>query len=151
MLAPFAGTWRAEVKMWMGPGDPMVSTGTMVNTLINNGLFLRHEYTGDPNDGPFPAFEGQGYWGYNTVDERWEGLWVDNAISTMQFETGTVDDAGKVWTMRSSMTDPGSGKPMAKRSVFTKISDDKHTMEMFFTPQGAPEEHKCMEITYTRA
>ena len=26
-LEPFVGTFKAEVKMWMGPGDPMVSTG----------------------------------------------------------------------------------------------------------------------------
>ncbi len=51
-LAPFAGSFKAEVKMWMGPGDPMVSTGRMVNTLDLGGRFLHQVYTGDPNDGP---------------------------------------------------------------------------------------------------
>ncbi len=151
LLRQLEGTWRAEVKMWMGPGDPMTSTGTMVNELIHNGLFVRHDYKGDPNDGPFPEFEGGGYFGYNTVDERWEGVWVDNAISMMQVETGHVDDSGKVWIMHSSMTDPGSGAAMAKRSVVTIHDDGSHSMEMFFKPDGSPEEMKGMEIRYTRA
>ncbi len=151
LLEPFVGTWKATVKMWMGPGDPMVSTGTMTNQLIHNGLFIQHAYKGDPNDGPFPAFEGGGYWGYNTVDGRWEGVWVDNAISLIQVETGQANDAGTVWTMHSTMTDPGSGAPMKKRSVITLHDDGSHTMEMFFQPEGAPGEMKGMEITYTRA
>ncbi len=39
-LKPFEGTFKAEVKMWMGPGDPMVSTGTMTSTLELGGRFL---------------------------------------------------------------------------------------------------------------
>lgn len=151
LLEPFVGTWRSEVKMWMGPGEPMVSTGTMVNTLDLNGLFIRHEYTGDPNDGPFPKFEGRGFWGYNTVDGHWEGVWVDNAASFMQVDTGEVDAAGKVWTMVGMITDPGSGEPMRKRSVITLVDRDTHTMEMYFAPEGSPDEQKGMEITYTRA
>jgi len=54
-LTPFVGTFRAEVKIWMGPGDPNVSTGTMTNTFELGGRFLRQEFKGDPNDGPFPA------------------------------------------------------------------------------------------------
>ena len=30
-LKPFVGKFKAEVKMWMGPGDPMESTGKMTN------------------------------------------------------------------------------------------------------------------------
>ena len=52
---PFVGTFRAQVKLWMGPGDPMVSTGTMHNTMILGGRFLGHDYKGDPGEGPSPA------------------------------------------------------------------------------------------------
>ena len=47
----FVGTFKAEVKMWMGPGEPMVSTGVMVNTLDLGGRFLRQEYKGDDAGG----------------------------------------------------------------------------------------------------
>ncbi len=148
-LKPFEGTFRAEVRMWMGPGDPMVSTGTMKNQLVLGGRFLRHHYDGDPSDGPFPEFKGEGYFGYNTIDGRWEGMWIDNASTMMQTETGQVDAAGTTWEMHSEMTDPSSGHSMKKRSVITLKDDDHHSMEMYFeTPQG---EMKCMEIQYSRA
>lgn len=146
---PFVGTFKAVVTMWMGPGDPMTSTGTMTNTLTLDGRFLNHDYIGDPSEGPFPKFEGKGYWGYNTTDKCFEGVWIDNACTPIQTEKGRVDAAGKVWTMLGSMTDPQSGKPMNKKSIITLIDNDHHTMEMFFdTPAG---EQKCMEIKYTRA
>ena len=66
-LTPFVGTFKAEVKMWMGPGEPMVSTGVMINELDLGGRFLRQTYTGDESEGPFPNFEGRGYWGFNTA------------------------------------------------------------------------------------
>ena len=147
-LAAFVGTFRSEVKMWMGPGEPMVTTGTMVNELDLGGRFLRQTYEGDASDGPFPSFAGRGYWGYNTVDGRWEGFWIDTASTVMQTEAGTLDAGGRVWTMEGTMTNPQTGKPVVKRSVITLVDEDHHTMEMYFeTPDG---ESKGMEIRYRR-
>ena len=145
---PFEGTFRSEVRMWMGPGEPMVMTGTMVNELDLDGLFLKQTYQGDPSDGPFPAFAGRGGWGYNKIDGRYEGAWIDNASTVLQLEYGQVDESGKVWTMTGEMTDPGSGEPITKRSVITLLDDDHHKMEMYF---GGPDgESKGMEIDYER-
>lgn len=149
-LKPFIGAFKAEVKMWMGPGDPMVSTGTMENTPDLGGRFLHQSYKGDPNEGPFGEFEGRGYWGYNTVDNRYEGVWMDTASTMMQTETGEVDESGKVWTMIGQMTCGQTGQPMTKKSVITLIDDNTHTMEMFFD-KGDGNECKMMEIQYTRA
>jgi hypothetical protein len=143
------GTFAAEVRMWMGPGDPHVSTGVMKNTLDLGGRYLFQHYTGDQTEGPFPEFEGRGYWGYNTMAGKYEGFWVDTACTFMQTETGDVDASGKVWTMIGSMPDPQSGKQLSKRSVVTLDDADHHTMEMFFEgPDG--NECKMMEIKYTR-
>ncbi len=145
---PFVGTFTAEVKLWMGPGEPQVSTGVMENTLDWDGRFLRQTYKGDPGDGPFPNFEGCGFWGYNTVTNKYEGFWIDSASTAMQNEIGDVDESGKVWTMIGEMTDP-AGKAMQKRSVITLNDDDHHVMEMYF--KGADgNEMKGMEIQYTR-
>jgi Protein of unknown function (DUF1579) len=148
-LQPFAGRFRAEVKVWMGEGDPMISTGLMTNEFDLGGRFLRQTYQGDASGGPFDAFEGRGFWGYNTVEKIWEGFWIDNASTIMQIERGEVDEAGKVWTMRGEMTDPGSGKPLTKKSIITLVDEDHHKLEMFFVTPGG--EAKGMEITYVRA
>ncbi len=149
LLKPFAGEFKATVKMWMGPGEPMISTGRMKNSLHLNGLFLHQDYIGDPNDGPFPSFEGKGYWGYNQTQQRFEGFWIDNASTIMQNETGQVDQRGKVWTMQGQMICPGTGESMKKRSVISLIDNDHNKIEMYFTmPNG--NEMKSMEIEYER-
>jgi hypothetical protein len=147
-LRPFVGTFRAEVKIWMGPGDPMISTGTMTNTMDLGGRFLRQDYKGDPGGGPFPDFEGRGFWGYNKSTQHYEGFWIDTASTIMQNESGSVDDSGRVWTMIGEIPD-GSGGKTTKRSVITVQDDDHHSMEMYFDKDG--QELKGMEIRYTRA
>ena len=147
-LESFAGTFRAQVKLWMGPGDPSVLTGVMVNELDLNGLFLVQTYTGDGDDGPFGKFAGRGFWGYNSINGRWEGVWIDNASPMMQTESGTLDASGRVWTMTGELPNPSTGDTMTKRTVITLVDDDHHMMETYFGgPQG---ESKAMEITYER-
>ena len=147
-LADFIGTWKATVTMWMGPGEPMVSTGKMFNTLDLGGRYLKQDYKGDANDGPFPNFEGRGYMGYNDARGQYEGFWVDNASNQMGIERGDFDPKTNSWDMRSETVMPGVG-PMTKRSVITLVSEKEHTLEMYFTgPDG--NETKCMHIKYVR-
>jgi hypothetical protein len=149
-LRPFAGTFRATVKIWMGPGEPQESTGTMQSSFQLGGLYLHQDYEGDRTDGPFPCFLGKGYWGFNTISGTYEGFWIDNASTMMQLETGDVDSGGKVWTMHSELTNPQTGRPMKRRSVITLVDNDHHTMEMYFAgPDG--NDVKNMEISYERS
>ncbi len=149
-LQPFAGTFHSEVRMWLGSGDPMISTGTMTNVWRVGGLFLQQQYVGDAMEGSPDSFQGEGYWGYNTTRQQYEGFWIDNASTTMQMEIGTLDESGKVWEMHSQVTSPHSGQLMAKRSVITLIDDDRHQMEVFYTGTDG-NEMKVMEISYTRS
>ena len=149
-LAPFVGTFKAVVKLWMGPGDPLVSTGVMINTMELGGRFLNQRYQGDLGAGPFPDFQGRGYWGYSHITSRYEGFWIDTASTQMQTETGDVDTSGKVWTMTSEMPNPQTGQPTQKKSVITLKDKDHHSLEMYFEgPDG--NQMKGMEIQYTRA
>lgn len=148
-LKPFEGTFKSDVKMWMDPTqDPVCSTGTIVNSWHLNGLFLNQDYTGDAADGPFPEFQGKGYFGYNSTTEEYEGFWIDIASTTMQMERGNIDASGKIWEMKSDVVCPQTKQPMKKRTVITVDDNDHHKMECYFeTPDG---EMKAMEINYTR-
>ena len=149
-LKPFEGTYRATVKLWMGPGDPMVQHGTMINSFQLGGLYLFQDYTGDPSPGPFPAFLGKGYWGYNTTSKKYEGFWIDNASTMMQLEQGDVDASGKIWSMMSSFQHPGSGQTMSKRSVICLIDQNHNDMTTYMSgPDG--NEFRSMEIAFVRA
>ncbi len=145
-IARFAGTFRAEVKIWMSPGQPpMTSTGTMVSTTILGGRFLRQDYKDDSG-----MFEGAGFWGYNTVDKRFEGFWIDSMATFFQLERGRHEPGEDKYVMEGTMTDPGGGGTVRKRSIIRFLGADRHSMEMFFgTPDGG--EFRGMEIQYTRA
>ena len=149
-LKPFAGTFRAEIRMWMGPGEPERMSGTMRNEWILGGRFLQQTFEGDGAEGPFGKFEGRGFWGYNTATDKYEGVWIDNASTMMQVEQGHREGEGNIWTMVGELTNPQTGHTMSKRSVITLKDEDHHTMEMFFTGQDG-NEHKSMEIEYARA
>ncbi len=150
-LEPFVGTFKAAVRIWMGPGEPNVSTGVMTNTMELGGRFLQQRYEGDPaTAGPFPNFQGRGYWGYNHVIGKYEGFWIDTASTMMQNESGDVDASGKVWTMTSKMLNAQTMQPTQKKSVITLTDPDHHCMEMFFTDADG-NEVKGMEIKYTRS
>jgi len=149
-LEPFVGTFRAEVRIWMGPGEPLVHHGTMRNSWDLNGLALREDYEGDSMPGCDEPFLGRGFWSYNARTGKYEGFWMDSFSSFMQTETGEVDDAGRTWTMFSEMPNPETGEPTPRKTVIKLIDDDHHSMESFFVmPDGT--EHKGMEIQYTRA
>ncbi len=152
LLKPFVGTFASTVTLWMGPGEPLVSTGTMTNTLVLGDRFLCQDYQGDPNDGPFSGFAGKGFWGYNTATSRFEGFWIDSCGTGMQLENGSVDESGRVWTMMGQSPDPQnphSNNTITKKSIITLIDNDHHTLEMSFqSPDGSW--NKCMKIEYRR-
>jgi Protein of unknown function (DUF1579) len=150
LLAPMEGTFRTEVFFFMGPGEPHKSTGTMINSWDVGGTFLKQHYTGDQSDGPFPAFTGRGYWGYNKVDERYEGFWIDNASTMMQHEQGQVDSTGRSWEMHSTFTHPETKQMCKKRTVFA-IQDDDHNSMTTYMEFVSGDETKVMEIRFTRA
>ncbi len=150
LLEPFAGRFRAEVLVFMGPGESHKSTGTMINSFQVDNLYLHQEYQGDPTPAPYPAFVGRGYWGYNFSSKLYEGFWIDNASSMIQTETGSVDATGKIWTMLSEFQSPQDGKTIVKRTVIRLIDQNHHSMESFMTgPDGR--EFKTMEIQYVRS
>jgi len=145
-LARFAGNWRAEVKIWMEPGkDPIVTHGTMRSEMVLGGRFLQQQYR-DENG----TMEGRGFWGYNTIDGRYEGFWIDSMATMFQVEQGQHDAESDTYEMIGTMTDPGSRRMMKKRSLITYAGPKAHRMEMFFD-RGEGGEQKCMEIRYTRA
>ena len=148
LLKPFEGKFSAVVTLWMGPGEPMVSTGTMTNSFELNNQFLHQHYEGDATDGPFPGFQGRGYWGFNTATNEYEGFWIDTASTLMMHESGAVDDSGKVWEMAGDFKNPQDGSDMKKRSVIKLEDNDHHTMEQFMAT--ADGEFKTMEIKYER-
>ncbi len=148
LLAALAGKWNVEVKMWQAPGlAPDVSHGVSTAKMILGGRYLEESFKSAFMNQPF---EGIGYTGYDNVQKKFIGTWMDNMSTGIMTSAGDLDAAGKVMTCLVTYADPQSGKVTTSRDVLRIVDKDKHVMEMYNKgPDG--KEFLMMEITYTRA
>ena len=144
-LTKLAGTWNVAVKMWMDPnGEPQESTGTATNEMIMDGRFLLSRFEGQT---PWGEFSGLAVDGFNRIDNRYQGIWLDSMGTLMMVFDGEAD--GKVRTMTSRYTNPMTGEPTTMKGVTTIVGDSEHRYESWAEgPDG--EMFKNMEIRYTR-
>ena len=143
-LAESVGTWNMEVKMWMGPGEPMVSTGTAERKMILGGRVLVEEVTSDMMG---QTMNGYAMTGFDNVTGKYWSLWADNMSTGLTTSHGTYDAETGVYTYQGEMPDPMSGgtTPYSAK-IWTE--DGKEIMEMYDT--RGEEEAKMMEIVYSR-
>lgn len=145
-LASFNGEWEADIKMWMDPSQPATeSKATTTNEMIMNGLYQRSTHSGEMMGMPFM---GEAITGYDNAQKKFLSTWIDNFGSSIMFMEGSYDKTTDTLTTTGNMMDPASGKEIEVRQVLTKVSEDKHTFEMYMTMDG--NETKTMEITYKR-
>jgi hypothetical protein len=147
-LADMVGTFDADVRMFMDPTKPPEdSKGTSVNTWALGNRFVESKYEGTFLGNPF---NGIGYTGYDNVQKKYVGSWMDSASTGMMWSTCTADPSGKSMTCKStSVWDPMSGKPSPMEFKTTFTDHDHYSMEMWSAgPDG--KKMKMMEITYTR-
>lgn len=153
IIKNFAGSWDAEVKMWMDPSakEPTVSKGKMKGTQLHGGRYLLGEFSGDFSGMPF---SGTLMWGYNRVESRYESTWIDSFGTGILMATGKATADGKGVESTGTFRMPGpDGKTLmeiTQREKTVMVSKDKYTLEMWHTMKGQGET-KVMEITYTRA
>ena len=145
-LAKMEGHWDATAKMWMGPGEPEVSTGVSENRMILGGRFLLQDFEGMVMGRPF---KGMGLTGFDNVSGKFASVWVDSMGTGMMTGSGSLDASGKVLRSVDRYNDPTVKGPKETRDVLTLVDDDTIVMEMFEKgPDG--KEVKTMEITYRR-
>ena len=146
-LDQFVGTWQCRGRFWMEPGaDCIASDGTMVNAWTLDGRYLQQSYTADFMGSPF---QGTGYWGFNKVTGKYQGLWMDTMSTWFCLDEGNYDASRQEWIMVGDWDCPQTGGKVHKRSVIRVINEDSHVMETYMpTPDG--KEFLSMELTYTR-
>jgi hypothetical protein len=147
LMETMAGTFKAVVKTFHGPGaPPEVSEGLSVNTMVLGGRYLRQEFKGEFMG---ETFEGVGFMGYDNVLKKFQGVWMDSMSTAMMNGTSALDKTGKVLNGATTYTDPATGKVKTTRDVMTLVDKDRHVSQMYEKgPDG--KEFLMMEITYTR-
>lgn len=150
IIRNFAGTWNADVKMWMDPNaEPTVSKGVMKGTMLHGDRYLLGEFSGTFENMPF---SGTLLWAYNRVEGRYESTWSDSWGTGIMMSTGLPSADGKTINSSGAFRMPGpDGKlvEVTQRETITMVSRDKYTQQMWHTTKDQGEA-KVMEITYTR-
>jgi hypothetical protein len=145
-LMPMVGTWRAKTTFTMAPGVPeQVHGGTSVHRMVLGGRYLEQNYKGMSMGMPF---EGIGITGYDNVQQRYVGTWIDT------FSTGlmTFMGVGKPTDDRID-TVAEAIEPSGQKRVFENIvrihNHGRHSYEMWTKgPNG--KSFRMMLIEYER-
>jgi hypothetical protein len=146
VLGKSVGDWTFTNKLWMGPGEPMVSDGTMHAEWALGGRYVQSVYKGSLGGMPF---EGRGTDGYDNVAKEYVGSWVDNMGTGIMTSTGTCDEAGKVCTYNAEMSDPMAGGKGTSKMVLT-YGEGTFKLEMFMKDPSSGTEMKTMELVASR-
>jgi hypothetical protein len=146
-LAPLVGTWRVEMSIFAVLGTPD-------RPAVSRDLVSRREwvaggrYLQDVTEGTFAGspYYRLGLLGYSNVDRRYEWVTVDGANANMMIYLGEAGTGPRMpIVMVGTFTDQGwlgedvAGKAVAMRTVITIESNDRHVLELYFTPPGGVE------------
>jgi len=135
ILAAADGKWSEEISLWMTPGQPSKSTGTVEYKMILGGRYQQGNITGSFGGMPY---EAESITGYDNLKKLFFSSYVDNM-------EGTYDAATKTITLNGTEQDPMTGKDMKIRETLKMLDDHTQLTSMYDITGG--QEIKMMEIT----
>lgn len=145
-LAVMVGSWNTEMKMFLPEfEEPLVSEGSAEFELILDGRFLVQDFEGDIGGTPF---SGHGMSGYDRIQEKYIGTWMDSFNTGMMTLEGTYDEEADTMTEVGTTVSPTGEDTM--KYVTEYHSDDEFFMTIYMVGADGTDT-KLMEITYTRA
>jgi len=146
-LEPIVGTFDARTTFWMSPGAPPdASDGTSEHRWVLGGRYVEQAYRGTAMGMPF---EGIGYTGYDNVQRKYVGSWMDNMGTGIMNSVGKGKATDDKMTFTGRMHDPLNRKEVELDMVLKVRDRDHHTFEMFGrSPDG--KRFRSMLIEYTR-
>jgi len=136
--------------MWMGPGEPMVTTGRATYEWILGGRYLKSTHKSEMMGMPF---EGMGLDGYDRAQKHYFSLWFDTMGTGYMSLEGNASPDGKHFMYNGTMFDPAQGHDVKVREEVEWANADKFVFSMYSEmpgPGGKPAEMKVMEMTAVR-
>ncbi|SIO36295.1 Protein of unknown function [Singulisphaera sp. GP187] len=150
ILAAEEGTWDATIKSYpKGPdSEAMVTKGVEVNTVLPGGLWLASVFNADFGD---MKFEGRGQYGYDSIQKKYVGTWVDSMSPSLTVLSGSYDAKTKTLTYTGDGVCPLDGSKLAQKMVSTTKDDGSRQFTLYMTgTQTGGKEAKVMQIEYTK-
>jgi len=147
LLHKDVGTWDAVLKIFPQEGaDPIESKGTEKNELLPGGMWLISQFKGEVFGMPFT---GVGTVGYDPVEKKYVGTWVDSISPHLTVLKGEYDAAKKTMTSIAEGRDFQTGEVTKSKHITRFIDENTRTFEIH-AKEGGEKERKVMEIQYKR-
>jgi hypothetical protein len=147
-MAKLVGKWKATARMWFMPDtDPMVIEGTAEITSLLEGRYFRTVMDSTMMGMPF---QGIGIDGYDNVQQKHVGAWIDTMGTGIMHYEGHCSDDHKVVTTHAELDDPMTGQRVKMRQVTTMIDANRFKYEAYAKSPDGEGEMKVMEVVYTR-
>lgn len=142
-LQPLIGRWEGTVKFWMAPDtEPQEFKGTIEREWALDGRYIFEHVTSQMPDGS--TFKGMGIIGYNTVENVYESVWLENQSTYMSFMSGKMDPEKHTMSFKGKILDPMTGKRNTNRDTMD-ISNPKRHVSVGHTTTPDGKEFKCFE------
>jgi hypothetical protein len=148
VLAPLVGRWRTRLSVYGTLGrspdlPPLVSDDiTTTREWIADGQYIEDRTEGSLNGQPYWR---RGWLGYSNMDRRYEWLTIAPRVPMMLYlgtsgsgETLPIVMTG-VFTDQGIVDEDTVGKPVRQKTIIRIESNDRHVIELYFTPPERPE------------
>lgn len=146
-LEPLVGTFETTSKIWMQPGaPPSEGSGVSKHKWVLGGRYIEQSYRGKTMGMPF---QGVGYTGYDNVQKKYVGSWMDSMGTGIMTSVGTGKPSAKKMEFESTVADPVTGKNTKFRTIVRVKDNDRHSFEMWGKGPGG-KEFRTMLIDYKR-
>lgn len=141
------GDWDGTMKLWNAPGEePTTSECSEKVELLPGGMWIVTRFEGTFAGTPFT---GASIIGYDPIEKKYVGTWVDSISPHLQTIRGDYDPATKTMTSIAENRDPATGKIIAYKEIARTIDANTRTFEMHL-PDEKGNYRKIMEIEYKR-
>jgi len=145
-LMSMVGTWRAKTTFTMAPGAPeSVSAGTSVHRLVLGGRYLEQTYKGTSMGMPF---EGIGFTGYDNVQQKYVGTWMDTFGTGMMTSIGTGRPTDQRIDFVCEAIEPSGQKKIFDAII--RIRDHEHHSYEMWTMGPGGKSYRVMLVEYER-
>jgi Protein of unknown function (DUF1579) len=141
------GVWDATTKVWPTPdAQPVTGQGKEIDKMLEGGMWLMSRYESDFGG---MKYVGEGAFGYDPIEKKYVGGWIDSMSPYMAISKGDYDAATKTMTMITETRDPSTGKPVTQKQVSRMIDHNTRTFEI--QQKGDDGKYwKMLEIQYKR-
>jgi hypothetical protein len=158
-LQPLVGTWRVQLSIHAtfgrSPDEPPIVSDDLRCTRewVADGRYLEDTTVGTAAGG---LYWRKGWLGHSNMDRRYEWVTIDAVNSDMMiYGSASGCEARSPINLSGAFIDQGVsgeehvGKSVGMRTLIQIDNNDRHTIELHFTPPGKPEVLATRQI-YTR-